>query len=118
MIGSRLRRVLLSGAVLAGALVTLNAPAAQAHYSQCPSGHFCIWQHSSYEGRFFSSTHDTPNVGKDMNDRTTSVWNRTNRTVCMYRHENYGYDMGCYGPGGSTAALPIHNDELTSFRFH
>ncbi|MCW8100331.1 peptidase inhibitor family I36 protein [Streptomyces tauricus] len=119
MNGSRLRGILLSGAVLAGALVTLNVPAAQAHYSQCPSGHFCVWQHSSYEGRFFSGTRDTPNVGKDMNDRTTSVWNRTNRTVCMYRHENYGYNMGCYGPGGSVAALPIpHNDSLTSFRFH
>ncbi|MDG9704135.1 peptidase inhibitor family I36 protein [Streptomyces sp. DH37] len=117
MIGSRLRRALLSGAVLAGALVTLNAPAAQAHYSQCPSGHFCVWQHNSYEGRFFSSSTSTPNIGDYMNDRTTSVWNRSDRTVCMYRHENYGYPMGCYKAGGSTAALPIHNDELTSFRF-
>jgi hypothetical protein len=117
VIGSRLRRALLSGAVLAGALVTLDAPAAQAHYSQCPSGHFCVWQHSSYEGRFFSNSTSTLNVGSYMNDRTTSVWNRSDRTVCMYRHENYGYPMGCYKAGGSTAALPIHNDELTSFRF-
>jgi hypothetical protein len=51
-----------------------------------------------------------------MNDRTTSLRNRTNRTVCMDRHENYSYDMGCYGVGGSTGVLPIHNDELTSFR--
>jgi hypothetical protein len=115
--GSRLHRLLLSAAVLAGALVTLNAPAAQAHYSQCPSGHFCVWQHSSYEGRFFSSDRDTPNVGSYMNDRTTSVWNRSNRTVCMYRNQNYDYPMGCYLPGGSSAALPIHNDTLTSFRF-
>ncbi|MGW0783438.1 hypothetical protein [Streptomyces sp. NPDC002913] len=35
---------------------------------------------------------------------------------CMYRHENYGYDMGCYSAGGSTGVMPIHNDHLTSFR--
>ncbi|MFF5157762.1 peptidase inhibitor family I36 protein [Streptomyces sp. NPDC000348] len=117
MKGPRLRRVLLSAAVLAGALATLDAPAAHAHYSQCPSGHFCVWQHSSYEGRFFSSDRDTPNVGSHMNDRTTSFWNRSSRVVCLYRHENYGYDLGCYAPGASSAALQIHNDQLTSFRF-
>ncbi|MFF1439323.1 peptidase inhibitor family I36 protein [Streptomyces sp. NPDC058295] len=58
----------------------------------------------------------TPHAGSYMNDRTTSLRNRTNRTVCMDRHENYSYDMGCYGVGGSTGVLPIHNDELTSFR--
>lgn len=51
-----------------------------------------------------------------MNNRTTSLRNRTNHTVGMDRHENYSYDMGCYGAGGSTGVLPIHNDELTSFR--
>ncbi|MFI5572498.1 peptidase inhibitor family I36 protein [Streptomyces sp. NPDC051740] len=113
----RLRRVLLSAAVLAGALGALDVPAAQAHYSQCPSGHFCVWQHSSYEGRFFSSNRDTPNVGSYMNDRTTSFWNRSNRVVCLYRHENYGDDLGCYEPGASSAAMQIHNDQLTGFRF-
>ncbi|MFF8195775.1 peptidase inhibitor family I36 protein [Streptomyces bobili] len=63
MIGSRLRRVLLSGAVLAGALVTLNAPAAQAHYGQCPSGHCCIWQHNSYEGERRDLTSAEPRTG-------------------------------------------------------
>ncbi|WP_158239693.1 peptidase inhibitor family I36 protein [Streptomyces carminius] len=116
MIRSRLHRVLLSAAVLAGALGALNAPAAQAHYSECPKGHFCVWQNNGYEGRFFSSPHDVPNIGSYMNDRTTSVWNRTDHTVCMYRDQNYGYPMGCYGSGGSVSALPIHNDELTSFK--
>lgn len=114
---SRLRRVLLSATLLAGALVTLNAPGAQAHYSQCPSGHFCIWQHSSYEGRFFSSDRDTPNVGSYMNDRTTSYWNRSGRDVCLFRHQNYGDYLGCYRAGASSAAMQINNDQLTSFRF-
>ncbi|WP_078945918.1 peptidase inhibitor family I36 protein [Streptomyces exfoliatus] len=74
------------------------------------------WQHSNYEGRFFLSSNSTSDVGSYMNDRTTSVWTRTSRTVCMYRHEGYVYDMGCYGAGGSTGVLPILNDELTSFR--
>ncbi|WP_405392559.1 peptidase inhibitor family I36 protein [Streptomyces sp. NBC_01102] len=98
--------------MLAGALVTFNAPATQAHYSQCPPGHFCIWQHSIYEGRFFSSPNSRPNVGSYMNDRTSSVWNRTSRTVCMNRHEG----MRCYRADGSTGVMPIHNDQLTSFQ--
>ena len=96
---------------------TLDDPAAQAHYSQCPSGHFCVWQHSGYEGRFFPSSRDTPDVGGCMNDRTTSFWNRSNRAVCPYRHDNYGDDLGCYAPGVSSAVVRIHNDQLTGFRF-
>jgi hypothetical protein len=42
-----------------GVLVTFYARAAQAHYSQCPSGHFCIWRHGNCEGRFVSSPNGT-----------------------------------------------------------
>ncbi|MFF9488404.1 peptidase inhibitor family I36 protein [Streptomyces sp. NPDC014676] len=96
---------------------TSPRPAVRSGARQCPSGHFCVWQHSSHGGRFFSDNRDTPDVGSYMNDRTTSFWNRSNRAVCPYRHENYGDDLGSYGPGAASAAMRIHNDQLTGFRF-
>ncbi|MFC8392605.1 peptidase inhibitor family I36 protein [Streptomyces sp. NPDC057238] len=99
--------------MLAGALGTLNAPAAQAHYSQCTSASGSTAATKAASSRATV----TPNVGSCMNDRTTSFWNRRNRVVCLYRHENHTDDLGCYEPGASSAAMQIHNDQLTSFRF-
>lgn len=113
-----LRSLTAGGLTLAAAfaLTAVTGTPASAHYSQCPDKKFCIWQHSSYEGMFAYSSEPQPNVG-EMNDRTTSYWNRTDNWVTLYLSQNY---VGCFEsvpPGGSTAAInPIWNDSLTSFR--
>ncbi|MGW4233356.1 peptidase inhibitor family I36 protein [Streptomyces sp. NPDC004980] len=117
MIRRRLARTLLAASVMVGALTALNAGTAQAHYSQCQAGQFCIWENSSYQGLFASSQYDKPNVGSAMNDRTTSFWNRTDHTVCMYQDSNFaGIPFACAAAGSSSAALTSHNDALTGFK--
>ncbi|WP_062213857.1 peptidase inhibitor family I36 protein [Streptomyces sp. NBRC 109706] len=97
--------------------VTLTAPAAAADSSQCPNGSFCVWEHSSYTGRFLHSGSSVANVGNDMNDRMTSYWNRTGKTVSVYEHSNYTGCMISVAPGRSEAAVASHfNDKMTSFR--
>lgn len=114
--GARLWAV---GAVLtfAAASATLTAQPAAADFSQCPSGSFCVWQHSSGSGLFFHSSTSVANIGEEMNDRMTSYWNRTNQTVSVYEHSNYVGCMFSASPGSSDAAVPSsHNDKMTSFR--
>ncbi|ARF74773.1 peptidase inhibitor family I36 protein [Kitasatospora albolonga] len=103
-------------AVTAGTAV-LTAPPAAADPNQCPNGSFCVWEQSSYRGDFRHYTASTPNVGNYMNDRMTSYWNRTGRTVSVYEHSNYVGCMFSIAPGGSEAAVASHfNDKMTSLR--
>ncbi|MFD9053380.1 peptidase inhibitor family I36 protein [Streptomyces zaomyceticus] len=108
--------MLMVGTALAGGLMTFGAPTAQAHYSQCLPGQFCIWEHSRYEGRFMSSAGDVSYVGSAMNDKMTSLWNRSNRVVCMFRDGDYRNIGLCVAPNGSSAAVPMDNDSLSSFK--
>ncbi|WP_434449262.1 peptidase inhibitor family I36 protein [Lentzea sp. E54] len=107
----------------------MKTPSASAHYSQCPSGHFCMWEHSSYGGMFHSTPGSVSNVGSWFNDRATSVWNRTSSWVTVYEHSNYQFQYTCtpgascvpyciaFAPGSSDAAIePLLNDAITSYR--
>ncbi|ARQ68819.1 peptidase inhibitor family I36 protein [Streptomyces marincola] len=112
-------RLWAAGAALtfAAATASLTAQPAVADSSQCSSGHFCVWEHSSYTGRFLQSTGSVSNVGNNMNDRMTSYWNRTNRTVSVYEHSGYTGCMFSIAPGKSEAAVASHyNDKMTSFK--
>jgi hypothetical protein len=102
---------------VAAAIAALTAPSAAADAEQCPSGSFCVWEQSSYRGDFRHYTDSNPNVGNYMNDRMTSYWNRTGKTVSVYEHSNYVGCMFSVAPGSYEAAVPSHfNDKMTSLR--
>lgn len=110
------------------AVTMVVAPPASAHYSQCPDGYFCMWEHSSYEGAFFKTNRSVSNVGSSFNDKATSFWNRTDVWVTVFQHAGYTGDAlgGGFGvpsgikcvnfaPGASTAAvIGDFNDDATS----
>ncbi|MFD5494773.1 peptidase inhibitor family I36 protein [Streptomyces sp. NPDC001812] len=115
-ISSRLWTAAAALALTAGTVFLTASPAA-ADYTQCPSGSFCVWEQSSYRGDFRHYTSSNPNVGDYMNDRMTSYWNRTGKTVSVYEHSNYVGCMFTVAPGGSEAAVASHfNDKMTSLR--
>ncbi|MEU6371204.1 peptidase inhibitor family I36 protein [Streptomyces sp. NPDC046931] len=94
----------------------VNAPSAAASPEQCQVGYFCVWQNSSYTGRFYAAPGSVPNIGAFMNDRTTSYWNRTTSWVTLYSDSNYRDCMTAVPAGGSAAAIaPNLNDRMTSF---
>lgn len=115
-IASRLASI---GAALTFAVATagLAAVPAAADSSQCSAGNFCVWEHSSYTGKFLQSKSSVSNVGNDFNDKMTSYWNRTDKTVAVYQHDKYTGCMFSIGPGKSEAAVASHfNDKMTSFK--
>lgn len=118
-IRSAASRLWSAAAVLAVVVGTasLTAQPVVADPNQCPSGSFCVWEQSSYRGDFRHYTGSNPNVGNYMNDRMTSYWNRTGKTVAVYEHGNYVGCMFSIRPGRSDAAVPSHfNDKMTSLR--
>ncbi|MFD5157512.1 peptidase inhibitor family I36 protein [Streptomyces hawaiiensis] len=92
-------------------------------YTWCVDDAFCIFENTGYTGSAFRSGYDTPNVGEVMNDKMTSLWNRTDKYVCLYRDSWYRNHMLplaqiAIGPGQSMANVNRNeNDVLTSFRF-
>jgi hypothetical protein len=112
---------LLSGVLTltAAAGVSLAATGtAEAVPEQCQDKHFCVWEHTGYQGRFYSATGSVSNIGAYMNDRTTSYWNRTDHWITLYNDSNYGGAcLVSVPPGGSSYNVtPSVNDAMTSFR--
>ncbi|MEV5148236.1 peptidase inhibitor family I36 protein [Streptomyces sp. NPDC052727] len=118
-------------AALFGALglMVASGPPASAHYSECPDKKFCVWQNQNYDGMIGYSGYDQSYLG-NMNDRTTSFWNRTDYTVAIYRDSSYQEGMtglanyhwcaevrpgtGVYNIG--TQGYNYMNDAISSFR--
>ncbi|MEU5098585.1 peptidase inhibitor family I36 protein [Streptomyces sp. NPDC020996] len=106
-----------AAALAAVAIGALSAPPAAAASSDCQPGWFCMWDDSSYRGRWLSSpAQNVSNVGTYMNDRMTSYWNRTDQWITVYYDSGYRGCLFAIPPGGSDAAVdPDLNDRVTSF---
>lgn len=118
--GKRRGRVLTGVLALAAAagMSVVATGTAQALPEQCPDKHFCVWEHTGYQGRFFSAPGSVANIGAYMNDRTTSYWNRTDTWITLYNDSNYGGScLVSVPPGGSSYNVSSSvNDRMTSFR--
>ncbi|GAA2139797.1 peptidase inhibitor family I36 protein [Streptomyces synnematoformans] len=114
---NKMRMLAVGAALLTTAGIgAINAPAASAHYSQCPNYDFCIWDHSNYEGAFMHSRGPVDKVGDRMNDRMTSFWNRSQGWFSIFEHDRFGGYCIEIGPGASRANIGNRfNDQLTSF---
>lgn len=112
----------LGVALMLGAGAAFVAKPAQAAYSDCPSPRFCLWEHSDYNSPMYqySPTVGTCyNLGAAINNRATSVYNRTGSRVRLFD------GTGCTGSsvyidnGYRTWNLSLvgsFNDKASSFR--
>ncbi|WP_133917500.1 peptidase inhibitor family I36 protein [Streptomyces sp. NBC_00582] len=107
----------MTAALAGGALAV--APAASAAQSDCPAAMVCIFQNVNFEGRYIGQTDPyRPNVGDYMNDRTSSIVNRTDRDICFYQDADYRGDMLMWVPARSAADVLVEgaNDRISSFK--
>jgi Peptidase inhibitor family I36 len=88
-------------------------------WQDCPDGYVCIFGDNDYNGRWIAY----PNggniwyVGDWMNDLTSSVWNRTNHTICVFDNAGWtGQGFGLtHGSGTPSIGLSTrHVDEFGS----
>ncbi|MFE6777534.1 peptidase inhibitor family I36 protein [Streptomyces sp. NPDC057702] len=111
----------VAGVCLTGALAMTGATPASAtppDYRDCTGNSVCVWDNSNYDGGFLAGGVNVPNVGKAMNDRTTSLWNRSGSRICFYQHSNYGGELlANVGPGESRPNIGSHaNDRISSWK--
>ena len=96
------------------------ASPATANSADCPSGKFCIWTNSTYNGSFAYFAKGSANLanpigGYVFNNKVTSIWNRTGSAWCLYDGANYKTLLLRQSAGGYRANLAIERiDNKTS----
>ena len=110
---SRVRGLALAGVVALGLVAA--APVAQAENSGarttraadvCPSGHFCLWAHDSFNGMFWS----TANMGTRPSgiEFPHSVWNRMGTDVRTYSGPGGTGSWICWNSGAKSSTASFH----------
>lgn len=103
----------------AAACLGATSPAS-ASMNQCPDGYFCMWSGPDYTGEFLTASDDIDFLGDppmDMNDKVSSVWNRSDDIVSVYAD---AYKQGLHvtlGPGDvvpNFSQLPADLDNTAS----
>jgi hypothetical protein len=60
-------------------------------YSDCPTGWFCVWDGPGGTGAFARFQTGAADLRAfDLNDKISSLWNRTGVVWCTYTDINYG----------------------------
>lgn len=109
----------LAAGVIAASALTGVSPAMAAD-TQCASGRYCYWNNTIYSGGFGSKAGSSGNMGiasdnvTNMNDISTSHWNRFGATVKIYEDVSYTGRNANYSNGSKISNL---SDTATNLPF-
>lgn len=118
-----LRRSLLTLTAAAGlamsaaltAPAAAAAPAAETPWRNCEVGEFCVYEHDNGYGGAAYFRSGTNNLGDyRLNDKVSSVWNRTGRTVCTYLDTNKQGSTWPVGNWKGNTSQYNRNDNISS----
>ncbi len=98
------RRLIIPILLVATSLIASNSAAHAGERSDCPSGYFCVWTQTNYDGTRYQYN----NVGAYNligADPIGSAYN--NRSKRTYLNQNSGSSStySCFGPGNYDSAL-------------
>ncbi|MEV8638468.1 peptidase inhibitor family I36 protein [Streptosporangium sp. NPDC051023] len=117
------QRLRAASVVISVSAALVSATPAQAKvlaWAECYPGYVCLYGDINGEGRYRNEAGPTSaNVGSQMNDLTSSIWNRTSYTVCFYEHINAsGSELVRLGPDQRTSNVgSAANDKISSYTF-
>ena len=86
-------------------------------YKRCTKGYFCLFTGKNGKGvmsKFKKGTNDLRDFG--MNNKASSIWNRTGKKVKVYRYVNYKGYMGYYPPGSKGNVEKGVNNAISSLK--
>jgi len=98
------RRLIAPMLLVAASLVSVNSAAYAGQRSDCPSGYFCVWTQTNYDGTRYQYN-NVNNYNLIGADPIGSAYN--NRSKRTYLNENSGSSStySCFGPGNYDAVL-------------
>lgn len=98
-------------ACTAGAMIATTGTA-NADWDHCPAGQVCAWEHSGGNGAVENGG-TTHNIAGYMNEKASSMWNRSNTMICLHRSD--GRYM-LLGPGEWRDIPAWMNDKITEWK--
>lgn len=107
-------------AIAIAAFSTSDAPDATAA-GGCPNNSFCVYEHSNGGGRMaaFRAGSGSPDLNRQgLNDKVSSIENRTNGLWCLFKDTNFRDAVG-YIDGRTAGPLNLRaagSDEISSVR--
>ena len=107
------------GAVIASAAVLAAPGTASADYNACAAGKICLFDGPNGTGDVLQlDPVDNLNIGPAWNDRASSVWNRSDRHVCIWTDSHfYGLDW-IIEPGNKQELWALYDNAVTSIQAH
>jgi len=112
------------GAVLAATAV-LAAPASASAADPkdgvlgCSAGKVCLFDGHSLTGSVLQlDAVDHRNIGPAWNDRAGSLWNRTDKHVCVWTDENFRGENWIIEPGKTQELMFAYDNSVTSIEVH
>ncbi|MFE3598566.1 peptidase inhibitor family I36 protein [Streptomyces sp. NPDC059096] len=107
----------LAAAALAAMPTAQASPSTAATYDDCPAGWFCAWEHKDGQGkmvRFQNGVKKLSDFG--MNDKISSVWNRSGQIFCTYLDNDYKGATWAVGTWKGNTSQYNRNDNISSLR--
>ncbi|MDF5751445.1 peptidase inhibitor family I36 protein [Spongiactinospora sp. TRM90649] len=114
------RKTLLAGSIAAACAVTALVTAAPAQakvaaWDFCDPGRVCVYQHFEGNGLVWEGGTEKASLGAG-NDRASSLWNRSDKSICFYIDQNYGGVRIKIAAGGWLDRIGYLNDQISSWR--
>jgi hypothetical protein len=110
-----------TAATVSVSVLGLPPDAAHATKSQCPAGHFCIWEDRNYQGHFARFTIGSDNLARPIggfvfNNKASSLWNRTGTVWCTYDGFEYSGAVRSWSNNAASPRLNSWGDRISSLR--
>lgn len=109
----------VAGAAIAVTAVLAASGTAAADYNACQAGKVCLFDGHDGTGDVLQLDGvDNPNVGQAWNDRAGSLWNRTDKNVCVWTDANHRGSNWIIEPGQKQELLFLWDNAVTSIEVH
>ncbi|MDQ0813123.1 hypothetical protein QFZ63_004837 [Streptomyces sp. B3I7] len=109
----------VAGAALAATAVLAASGTAAADWNSCQAGKVCLYDGNNGTGDVLQLNGvDNPNVGSAWNDRAGSVWNRTDKYVCVWTDAKYRGLNWIIEPGQKQELRYLYDNAVTSIEVH
>jgi hypothetical protein len=109
----------VAGAAIAATAVLAASGTAAADWNACQAGKVCLFDGHDGTGDVLQLDGvDNRNVGEAWNDRASSIWNLTDKYMCVWSDADLRGDYWLIRPGQKQEFLFLWDNVVTSFEVH
>ena len=90
--------------LIVASLIAVDSPANAGSRSECPSGYFCVWTATNYDGTRYQFN-DVGDYNLISADPIWSAYNNRTKRTYLNKYSGKSSTYSCFGPGDYDGAL-------------